>query len=60
MAIDSISDNLLQVTIFSYQIPTEVTVYGKKKIVDLGSKLFKIRGWDKLEEYCNYTQQDGK
>ncbi len=28
--------------------PTEVTIYGKKKIVDLGSKLVKIRGWDKL------------
>jgi hypothetical protein len=28
--------------------PTEITIYGKKKIVDLGSKLVKIRGWDKL------------
>jgi hypothetical protein len=28
--------------------PTEVTIYGKKKTVDLGSKLVKIRGWDKL------------
>jgi hypothetical protein len=32
----------------NFLIPTEVTVYGKKKIVDLGSKLVKIRGWDKL------------
>ncbi len=32
----------------NFLTPTEVTIYGKKKIVDLGSKFVKIRGWDKL------------
>ncbi len=32
----------------NFLTPTEITIYSKKKIVDLGSKIVKIRGWDKL------------